>query len=147
MLLVFLLLAMSFLIGLQVFMRYVLNNSLAWSEELARYCFIWATYIGVSYGVKAKAHVAVTALVDTFSLNMQKYLRVLSYVIVGIFSYLVMKEGFALAMKIFKFGQKSSALGLPMGLIYLAPTVGFALVFVRLIQHTASDLLGTRKGN
>ena len=42
---------MSAIIVLQVFFRYVLNNSLAWSEELARYLFIWTIYIGISYGV------------------------------------------------------------------------------------------------
>ena len=26
---------------LQVFFRFVLHNSLSWSEELARFCFIW----------------------------------------------------------------------------------------------------------
>ena len=33
--------AMTLLIAVQVFQRYVLQNSLDWSEELARYLFIW----------------------------------------------------------------------------------------------------------
>ena len=32
----------------QVFFRFILNNSLSWSEELARYCFIWMHMLGAS---------------------------------------------------------------------------------------------------
>ena len=53
---------MSAIIVAQVFFRYVLNNSLSWSEELARYLFIWTIYIGISYGVKMDKHVAVDAV-------------------------------------------------------------------------------------
>ena len=37
---------------LQVVMRKMFNNSLSWSEELARYLFIWMVFIGISYGAK-----------------------------------------------------------------------------------------------
>ena len=53
---------MSIIIVLQVFFRYVLNNSLSWSEELARYLFIWMIYIGISYGVKLDKHICVDAV-------------------------------------------------------------------------------------
>lgn len=130
-----LLTAMSLLIGAQVFMRYVMQNSLTWSEELARYCFIWATYIGVSYGVKERAHICVTAVKDLFSERIRVLIGIFSYLIFGAFAVLVIWESWFLAMKIFKFGQQSSSLGIPMGWIYLAPTVGFGLVLVRLLQQ------------
>ena len=43
--------AMVVIIFLQVVMRYVFNNSLTWSEEIARYIFLWQIWIGVSYAV------------------------------------------------------------------------------------------------
>lgn len=42
----FLLLAgMTLVLGIQIFCRFVLNNSLTWSEELARFMFIWSTFL------------------------------------------------------------------------------------------------------
>ena len=38
---------------LQVFFRFILNNSLSWSEELARYCFIWMHMLGTSLLIPA----------------------------------------------------------------------------------------------
>lgn len=146
MLMVLLLALMSILIGAQVFMRYALNNSLAWSEELARYCFIWATYIGVACGVKRNAHICVEAVVHKLPALLQHYAAIFSHLLFIVFSIMVMKEGYALAIKIFTFGQKSSALGLPMGWIYLAPTVGFGLVIIRLVQRIAIQISTIRRG-
>ena len=43
--------AMTMVAGLQVFFRYVLADSLAWSEELMRYLMIWTAYLcaGMAY--------------------------------------------------------------------------------------------------
>ena len=60
-LLVTLLSLMSLIIFVQVIMRYLMRNSLSWSEELARYLFIWSIYLAVSYAAKerkiGRAHV------------------------------------------------------------------------------------------
>ena len=40
-LLVFFLITMTLIMGIQVFCRYVLGQSLSWSEEITRYLFIW----------------------------------------------------------------------------------------------------------
>lgn len=144
-LMVLLLALMSVLIGAQVFMRYVMDNSLAWSEELARYCFIWATYLGVSYAVKRNAHICVEAAVAKLPARLRPWFVILSHFLFIVFAALVVKEGYALTMKIFSFGQTSSALGLPMGWIYLAPTVGFALVIFRLLQSILAELRALRQ--
>lgn len=47
---------------IQVFFRYVLNNSLSWSEELARILFVWATYIGIAAVTRDKEQIIVDVL-------------------------------------------------------------------------------------
>ncbi len=44
---------------LQFFTRYVLNDSLGWTEEIARYLLIAVTFIGAIIGVRKRDHVAV----------------------------------------------------------------------------------------
>ncbi|OFS85616.1 C4-dicarboxylate ABC transporter [Oligella sp. HMSC05A10] len=138
--LVLLLSIMTILIGAQVFMRYVLNDSLTWSEELARYCFIWATYLGVSYGVRENAHIYVEIVTNRLPISYQRYAAILSHFVFIFFAIIVMKEGYLLSMKVFKFGQTSSSLNIPMGYIYLAPTVGFGLVILRLLQKITQEI-------
>lgn len=146
-LMVLLLALMSMLIGAQVFMRYVMDNSLAWSEELARYCFIWATYLGVSYAVKRNAHICVEAATARLPAAARPWFIILAHMLFIVFAAMVVREGYALTVKIFSFGQTSSALGLPMGWIYLAPTVGFALVIFRLLQSIVVELRSLRAGS
>jgi TRAP-type C4-dicarboxylate transport system permease small subunit len=46
----------------QVVMRYVFNHSLSWSEEFARYLFVWFSWMGVSAGLKDNEHLRVEFL-------------------------------------------------------------------------------------
>lgn len=46
-------------IFIEVICRYVLFISTAWSEELARYLFVWLTYIGSAYALNEGQHVEI----------------------------------------------------------------------------------------
>lgn len=47
---------------LQVFSRYVVGNSIPWTEELARYCFMWLIYVGMVLGLHRGTHASVDIL-------------------------------------------------------------------------------------
>src|SRR3954464_11470487 len=51
--------SLAFIVFLQFFTRYVLNDSLAWTEEIARYGLMWLTFIGGAVVTRKKAHIAV----------------------------------------------------------------------------------------
>ena len=93
---------------IQVLCRYFLKVSVPWTEELARFAFIWATMLGASVLVKTKGHPAVDVLTGVYF-------------------------GFQLVSKTLL--QFSPALRVPYGYIYLSFPVGCAIMLVHLLTE------------
>ncbi|REJ08826.1 TRAP transporter small permease [Halobacillus trueperi] len=121
-------------IFLQVAMR-VSGNSLSWSEELGRYCFIWLVYIGISYGVKKQRHIKVDVMLLLLKGKAKLLLAIIANLLFLVFSLYVVVNGYSIASQLLSFGQQSPALHIPMGLVYMATPVGFALTAIRLVQN------------
>ncbi|NEU31993.1 TRAP transporter small permease [bacterium LRH843] len=129
-------------IGSQVFMRKFLNSSLAWSEELARYCFIWLVFIGISYAAKHRKHINVNILPEKLFKNILPFISTGFFLV---FAIIVIIYGSNIVDKLFGFKQISPALTIPMGFIYLAAPVGMLLTVFRLIQNLYNDIQTIRK--
>lgn len=54
--------ALAGVVFLQFFTRYVLNDSLGWTEEIARFLLIAVTFIGAITAVRKRSHIAVEVL-------------------------------------------------------------------------------------
>jgi TRAP-type C4-dicarboxylate transport system permease small subunit len=50
---------LAFVVFLQFFTRYVLNDSIAWTEEIARFLLIGVTFIGSVMATRKQSHIAV----------------------------------------------------------------------------------------
>ena len=53
---------MTFAVFLQFFTRYVLNDSFAWTEEIATYCLVAIVFIGAAMCVRLGRHIHVDCL-------------------------------------------------------------------------------------
>ena len=125
---------MTSVLAVQVFMRYVMQASLSWSEELARYLFVWLVYLGISYGAKIMRHIKIEAALGLFPKKWRPYVVILGDCIFLGFSIFICITAYTIVKKQMMLGQTSPAIGMPMWFLYSAPLVGFALAAFRQIQ-------------
>lgn len=69
--------AMGLVVFLQFFSRYVMNDSAAWTEEIARYLLMWVTFIGAAIVMRRGTNIAVEVLMHMLPVGPQRLLRFL----------------------------------------------------------------------
>jgi len=132
--LVTLLVIIACVMGLQVFMRKVMNSSLSWPEEFCRYCYVWTCFLTVAYTVRYGNMLRVTVVADLFP----KTARKIIFILINVICLVVFSVFFINSVDVVKtltvIGQKSTAMRLPMYLVYLCTVIGFGLASLRMIQ-------------
>lgn len=131
---VFLMSLMTVLIFVQVIMRYVFSNSLSWSEELARYLFIWLIYLGVSYGAKLRKHIKIDAALKLFPKGLRPYVTIMGDILFFLFAIYIINTGYKYVLMQATLGKVSPALSIPYKYVYAAPMIGFFMVSIRQVQ-------------
>lgn len=133
--------------ALQVVSRYVFGSSVTWTEEAARYSFIWLDMLGASILTYKGGH----AVVDLFSHKLSPKFKKLyqSFVLIAVMyvGVILAQYGYQLSKMTFK--QTSSSLKLPMGLVYgVLPLCGvFVCLFtVNMIINIWIDKTDVEKG-
>jgi len=125
--------AMAVIIILQVFQRYVAQHSLDWPEELARYLFIFAVYIGSSYAASERRHLEVTIVRTVFGAKIGHYFTILAYLITVVFCGIMFVWGLMMIQFVIESNQVAPALQFPMWIAYLCIPLGFLLMALRTV--------------
>lgn len=137
-----LLAAMTVVVFVQVVFRWI-GAALPWSEEFARYCMIFLTYVGASIGIKRKSLVAIEAVVVLLPKKVQHIIEILVYLLIVVVSAVVFYYAWMLCAR--TMGQISPAMHIPMGFMYGALVIGFALVIVQAVIVIIRDLTPDRE--
>jgi TRAP-type C4-dicarboxylate transport system, small permease component len=91
---------------LGVFTRFVLNNPLDFTEEIARFCMLWFAFIGGSIALRQKELISFTFVIDKVPGTVNQGMRILNLVLMVVFLAVFLNAGTD-AMKIFRFGKAS----------------------------------------
>lgn len=138
--LVFQLAASVIIIFAQVLARSVFNTSLSWSEETARYLYIWQGWLGISIIERRRSHISIDVLKNKFHGTARRVLETIVQLICVVTSAFMAYFGFGMVAFTFAAGTSSTALRLPLFIIYAAMPVGCSLYCVRTFFHMLEDL-------
>lgn len=116
----------------QFFTRYVLNDSAAWTEEIARYLLIGVVFIGACIGVSKNNHIQVDFFYQFMSPKLARFiatladvLRVMFFVAFAVLTVMMMTK---------LSNARMTMVDLPMNWVYGVCLLGFAAMALRSVQ-------------
>lgn len=124
---------------LQVTSRFAFNFSIAWTEELCRYLFVWMVFLGAGVGVLRRKHIAVDIVPNLIPTRMRKYYNVFLDLLIVVFCILLIRYGAAFSAKAMQ--QRSPAMQIPLGYIYYGIIAGGAVMLINAIRSMLSSFL------
>lgn len=107
---------------LQVFYRYVLNDSLRWGWDIPRLCFIWVLMLSIPLGIRYNAHVGIDLVVHRFGPRAKRAVLAFNGVFMLILSAVAAYYGIQLAGD--TWDQMMPGITLSVGLFYVSVAIG-----------------------
>ena len=126
--------AMTLLTFLQVVLRYVFGTGFVWSLEVTTYLFAWLVLIGMSYGVRTQAHIAVDLVTSRLP---PRYARAVAWLALALslaYCALMLIGSAAFVERSFALGNYARDIPLPRWFLTGLMPIAFALLAVRLVQ-------------
>jgi len=133
--------------GLQVFNRFIMNQSLSWGEEFQKFAHIWLIFLTIPIAYQRGAHIGMQVLFNKFSVSIQKILTFCFNLIWLTLAFIIVRYTIVI-MKVTA-TQTSAGLGIQMSYVYSGMVIGGIYLLIlslrELIQNVV-DFSGTGKG-
>ncbi len=130
---------MTVMIAAQVFWRYILNDSIVWTEPASIMVMGWFIFLGAAVGIREGYHLSFDILLYVIPQRGKFFLKTVSDITVGGFGLGMVWYGWLLAAK--TAGNKLPSLGISGAWDFAQLVVGGVLIFVfsmeRVIRRAA----------
>lgn len=127
-------------VALQVIFRYILNDSLAWSEELGRYVFLWCVFLGSTIGIKQNLHPTFGSVINHLPDKLRYNVMAIGKSLTAAFCAIILLLSLQLIPAIHS--TLTPALQLPISYFYVI----FPVFSVISLLHILTSMIENRKG-
>jgi len=128
--------AITCLVSVQVFARYVLNDTPPWSEELCRYLFVWASFLGACVAMRRAAHLGVDSLVVRLPPSVGAVLHHAVGGLVAVFAAILVWQGAMLVPAMAT--QRSPSMGISLQYVFVAVPIAAAIMLALQLKTLAA---------
>ena len=133
-------LAIALLVSTSIFFRYVLNNSITWSEEIAKYLMVWMVFVGAPVAMVQSRHIAIEMFPNLF----RPRIRALIFLIVNLLIVMTMAfwtyRGFTYTV-----GGMSQVMSsfdkIPLGVVFASIPFGSCIMMIISFQISLNQIL------
>ena len=119
--------------------RYLIGQSMYFSEEINRFLIIAVTFVGLAYGVRKGRNIRMTALYDALSSKHKKYLTTFIAITSSIIMFALAYEAILYILHIKQINRLSPSLQIPVYTIFIIIPIGFMMAglqyFIRFVQN------------
>ena len=133
-------LSIALIVSASIFFRYVLNNSITWSEEIAKYLMVWMVFVGAPVAMVQSRHIAIEMFPNLF----RPRIRALIFLIVNLLIVLTMAfwtyRGFTYTV-----GGMSQVMSsfdkIPLGVVFASIPFGSCIMMIISFQISLNQIL------
>lgn len=134
--------AMTLFVLFQFVFRYFFGSPLSWTEEAARFSYVWITFIGMSLCFKEKNHIEMSIFASMLPRRRQMLLQVVVYLIL-ITAFIIVLPASVDYVR-FIHGSLSSALEVRLSYVAMVFPLGLALAILRLLTLLRDEIRGLK---
>ena len=127
-------------VAIQVFGRYVLNDTPTWAEAGALVLVIWVTMLGAAVGVRDAGHIGMESLLVLVSENVRGRLELVIHALVAVFGLLMAYNGALLAESVW--GYRIPTLHVSESFRYVPLVAAGVLIVMFSIEHVVALVKG-----
>lgn len=131
---------MTLLTVVQVVLRYGFGGGFVWSLEATTYAFAWLVLIGMSYGVRTGAHIAVDLLTSRLSPAAARVSAVIALVCGLAYCALMIYGSVQFVDRLMTLGNNARDIPLPRWVLTGIMPFAFGLLALRLLQAARAAL-------
>jgi len=130
---------MTLIIFYDVIMRYVFNSPTIWALEISEYMLVFLCFIGAADLQRRKKHIKMDFFYHKFSRRIQKFLDLISYLLLVVFSFILFWNALKMTLTAYKYESVSnSLLGVPLFLPYSIILIGMFLLLLQSINDVVT---------
>lgn len=99
-----LLVFMTFLVFMEVVLRFGFNTGIHWAQEVTLHTSAWFVLFGISYGVKVGAHIGVDAVVRLLTPELKRIFSIIAVALCLVYCVLILMGAWVYLAKIYSIG-------------------------------------------